>query len=110
MNKFPLEKWNKTNREFMTTKSCIRFAFFLAAGHDSVAMNDLRELAHGIEDEDDAKELANGNLGKVKVLKMAASKLNGGNPAPATHDAVKAKGPVFGYSTDLLGKASPVVA
>ena len=110
VNSFPLEKWNETNREFMTTKSWIRFAFFLAAGHDSVAMNDLRQLAHGVEDEDDAKELANGNLGKVKVLKMAANKLYGGNPAPATHEAVKAKGPVFGYSTALLGKEAPVIA
>ena len=63
VNRFPLGKWNDTHRECMATKSCIIFAFFLAAGHDSVVMNDLRMMAHGIEDESDAKDLFSGNLG-----------------------------------------------
>ena len=73
-------------------------------------MNELRMMAHGIEDESEDKELFNGNLGKVKVLNMARNKLLGGNPAPTTHEEVKLKGPVFGYSADKLGKAAPVIA
>ena len=95
----------------MTAKSWIRVAFFLAAGHDNVVVNYLRNLAHGVEDENADKELAHGNLGKVKVLNMAAEKLRMGNPAPATHDAVKAKGQIFGYSDTTLGQGwNPMVA
>merc|ERR1712153_28175 len=50
VNSFPLELWNNSRREYMTVKSYINLAFFFAAGHDSVVMNDLRNLAHGVED------------------------------------------------------------
>ena len=110
VNKFPLDKWNKTNREFMTTKSWIRFAFFLAAGHDSEVMNQLILMAHGIEDESEAKQSYNANLGKVKLLNLAKEKMMNGNPAPATHEDVKKKGPVFGRSDLLLGKPDKGVA
>ena len=103
VNKFPLELWNNSRREFMTVKSWIGLAFYIAADHDSPVMNDLRNLAHGVEAQTNDQEMTNGNLGKKRVLAIAAEKCRQGHFAPRTLDEVKDRGPTFGYAIHPLG-------
>ena len=103
VNKFPLDLWNASQREFMTQKSWIGLAFYVAAGHDSVVMNELRNLAHGVEALTNDQELINGNLGKKKVLALAAKKCSQGIFAPRTAEEVGKRKPIFGYAVDPLG-------
>ena len=51
VNMYPIKRWKETDREYMSVMSWIRFAYLVAAGHDNVIMNELREIAFAIEDE-----------------------------------------------------------
>ena len=93
INKYPLDVWDASNREYMSETSWIRFAFFLAAGHDGEVMTTLREIANGIETADLKQQHYNAGLGKVRVLKIAAEKARLGSPAPKTREEVNQKGP-----------------
>ena len=66
-------------------------------------MNELRNLAHGVEAVTIDQELLNGNMEKKKILNLAAEKHRQGNPAPATQEAVNTRGQTFGYSETPLG-------
>tara|TARA_B100000768_G_C11007244_1_gene260473 strand:- start:10 stop:600 length:591 start_codon:yes stop_codon:yes gene_type:complete len=103
VNKFPLDLWNRSNREYMSQKSWIGLAFYVAAGHDSPAMTDLRNLAHGVEALTNDQELTNGNLGKKRVLAMAAKKCGEGNFPPRTSAEVNERGQTFGHAENPLG-------
>ena len=103
VNKFPLDLWNASQREYMTQRSWTGLAFYVAAGHDSVVMNELRNLAHGVEAPTNEQELINGNLGKKKVLALAAKKCSQGIYAPRTAEEVGNRKPTFGYAVDPLG-------
>ena len=103
VNKFPLDLWNKSSREYMTQRSWTGLAFYVAAGHDSPVMHDLRNLAHGVEALTNDQELTNGNLGKKRVLIMAAEKCKQGNFPPRTSAEVNERGQTFGHAENPLG-------
>ena len=60
-------------------------------------MSNLREIAHGMEDQNLVQQNYNASLhgpkGKRKLIEMAAQKARLGNPAPSTKVEVNHKGP-----------------
>ena len=88
VSRYPIREWEKNSREYMSVSSWIRFAYFIAAGHDSVVMKELREIAFAIEDDNPAQQTYKGNLSKEKLLKKAYEKLVNGTPIPETKEAV----------------------
>ena len=76
----------------MSVSSWIRFAYFIAAGHDSVVMQELREIAFAIEDDNPAQQTYKGSMSKERLLKKAQEKLRNGTSIPESKEAVNQQG------------------
>ena len=75
VNVYPIKKWKEIDREYMSVMSWIRFAYLVAAGHDNVIMNELREIAFAIESDNPTVLEINGSMTKARLLKMAREKM-----------------------------------
>ena len=92
VNVYPIKKWEAESRGYMSSTSCIRIAYFLAAGHDGPVMKELREIAFAIEDENPAKQSYNAQLSKKNILKKAQEKVMTGTKTPETKEDVNKVG------------------
>ena len=88
VSRYPIKEWEKNSREYMSVSSWIRFAYFIAAGHDSVVMQELREIAFAIEDDDPDQQTYKGSMSKERLLKKAQERLRNGTPIPESKEAV----------------------
>ena len=92
VSRYPIKEWEKNSREYMSVSSWIRFAYFIAAGHDSIVMKELREIAFAIEDDDPVRQTYKGSMCKKTLLKKAYEKLVEGTKIPDTKEAVNKLG------------------
>ena len=88
VSRYPIKLWEASSREYMSVSSWIRFAYFIAAGHDSVVMQELREIAFAIENNDPAQQTQNCSMTKERLLKKAQERLRNGTQIPDTKEAV----------------------
>jgi len=88
ISRHPVQKWRETGSEYMSARSWIRFAYFLAAGHDGEEMTHLRTIAFGLDHYNDKALEHNDNKIKDTVLKMAQNKMMMGACPPTTVDEV----------------------
>ena len=72
----------------MSVSSWIRFAYFIAAGHNGVVMQELREIAFAIENDDSETQTMNCGMTKERLLNMAREKIRNGAQIPETTEAV----------------------
>ena len=92
VNVYPIKKWEAESREYMSSTSWIRFAYFLAAGHDGPAMTELRTIEFAIEDVNPAQQEYKSSLSKKNILKKAQEKLLAGMKIPETKEDVNRMG------------------
>ena len=101
VSRYPVKRWKDEGCEYMSQKSWIRYAYFLAAGQDADEMLQLRTIAFGLDDENDAVMENNGCKIKKTILAAAQKKFDAGLYPPSTMDGVMSLGGGAARAVDI---------